>query len=182
MKGLVHGLGVSGLAHLTWVFFKVGFVFFGGGFLLIPTLHRELVVHLGWLSPREFVDGVAMSQLTPGPVAILATFCGYARGGTLGAVFATMSVFTPAFVLMIGLTKLYDRMREMEPVRAVMSVLPPVIIGLLLAAALDIGKTVPLSPLPIVVGIIALAAMLRYNVNPAILIILGCVIGVISNM
>jgi hypothetical protein len=58
-------------------FLKTGLVFFGGGFVLIPVLHHRLVTELGWLSPREFLDGVAISNLTPGPIAVLATFAGY---------------------------------------------------------------------------------------------------------
>ena len=62
----------SSLMGTAWTFLKVGFVFFGGGFVLVPVLHHKLVVSLGWLSSQEFLDGVAISNLTPGPIALLA--------------------------------------------------------------------------------------------------------------
>src|ERR1035441_11123120 len=59
--------------------------FFGGGFALVPVLHQTLVEKLGWLSPQEFIDGVAISNLTPGPISVLATFAGYRLRGIAGA-------------------------------------------------------------------------------------------------
>lgn len=181
MKGsLWLGVGWAALGHLGWVFLKVGFVFFGGGFLLIPILHRDLVVHLKWLSHSEFVDGVAFSQLTPGPVAILATFCGFERGGVAGAVVATFCVFLPAFILMVVLSHVYTRIRELAPVQSIMRVFPPAIVGLLVAAAFDIGRPIFTGPVPVVVGLGSLMMMLRYNVSPALLIMAGAIIGLIT--
>ena len=68
--------GGTSLVSIAWVFLKVGCVFFGGGFVLVPILQQKLE-SLGWLSPREFIDGVAISNLTPGPIAVLATFAGF---------------------------------------------------------------------------------------------------------
>jgi hypothetical protein len=73
---------------LIATFFKIGLVFFGGGFVLIPVLHNRLVIQLGWLKPQEFLDGVAISNLTPGPIAVLATFAGFHLAGTIGALAA----------------------------------------------------------------------------------------------
>jgi len=174
------GAGWAALGHLSWIFLKVGFVFFGGGFLLIPILHRDLVVNLQWLSHSEFVDGVALSQLTPGPVAILATFCGFERGGVVGAVVATFFVFLPAFALMVGLTHVYTRLRELAPVQSVMRVFPPAIVGLLIAAAFDIGRPIFTGPVPVLVGLASLLIMLRFNVSPALLILAGAVIGLMT--
>jgi len=172
--------GCQTLVHLSWVFLKVGFVFFGGGYLLIPILHRELVVGLRWLTQQEFVDGVALSQLTPGPVAILATFCGFRRAGVAGAVFATLFVFLPAFALMVILTRVYARFRELPTVQSVLQVFPPAIIGMLVAAAVDIGRPLLISPVPILVAIVSLVAMVRFNLSPVILIGLGALIGLLG--
>jgi chromate transporter len=176
-RSLVLGIGWSALAHLGWVFLKVGFVFFGGGFLLVPLLHRELIQNLHWMSQKEFVDGVALSQLTPGPVAILATFCGFQRGGAVGALLATVCVFAPAFALMCFMTGVYGRVRDLAPVRSAMQVFPPAIVGLLLAAALDLGRPIVTGAVPVIVGVVSLIAMVRFNVNPALLILGGALVG-----
>lgn len=168
--------------HVSAVFLKVGFVFFGGGFLLIPVLHRELVEGLAWLTPHQFVDGVALSQLTPGPVAILATFCGYQRAGVPGAIAATFFVFLPAFVLMSAMTGFYARTRELPAVQAVMKALPPVVVGLIFATALELGRPLASKPVPIVVTAAALFLLVRFRVPPAILIAGGALTGLAVHM
>jgi chromate transporter len=179
MRRLLFGIGVGGMGTLAWVFLKIGFVFFGGGFLLIPLLHHELVVSRGWLTQSAFIDGVAISQLTPGPVAILATFCGFVRGGVVGAAIATVCVFLPAFVLMIVLTHVYERARRMDGVRKVMDGLLPAIVGLLAASAFDIAKATILTPWHALLGLAAVVVLIRTNVSPALLILAGALAGVL---
>lgn len=76
---------MGSLATIAWTFLKIGLVFVGGGYVLIPLLHRIMVDQYHWLTMKEFLDGLALSQLTPGPLAILATFVGYRAGGFAGA-------------------------------------------------------------------------------------------------
>ena len=80
---------MAAFLKLCGVFLKIGVIFFGGGYVLIPLLHRIMVDQLHWLSLKEFLDGVALSQLTPGPLAMLATFTGYKAAGFAGALAAT---------------------------------------------------------------------------------------------
>ncbi len=178
-RSLLFGVGAKALGSLAWVFLKIGFVFFGGGFLLIPVLQNELVRHRGWLTQAQFIDGVAISQLTPGPVAILATFCGFVRGGVAGAVIATVAAFLPAFALMCMLTHIYERARQMDGVRKVMDSFLPAIVGLLVASAVEIGKASILTPWHAVLGFVALVAFARFNVSPALAILAGAIAGVL---
>jgi len=67
---------MAALVKLAGIFLKIGVIFFGGGYVLIPLLHRIMVDQNAWLTQREFLDGLALSQLTPGPLAMLATFTG----------------------------------------------------------------------------------------------------------
>ena len=99
--------GGSSLATIASTFLKVGCVFFGGGFVLVPILQQKLVSTLGWLTPTQFMDGVAISNLTPGPIAVLATFTGFHLYGISGALVATLCLFAPAFVLMTVLSHEY---------------------------------------------------------------------------
>jgi chromate transporter len=116
-------------------FLKMGLVFFGGGFALVPVLHHRLVTELGWLNPREFLDGVAISNLTPGPIAVLATFAGYRVAGAAGALVATVALLAPAMGLMWLLSGQYQRYRGDERVQRFLAGVNPAVTGLILSAA-----------------------------------------------
>lgn len=130
----------AGLGKLTAVFLQIGLVFFGGGFVLLPVLHDRLVTRLGWLSPREFVDGVAISQLTPGPIAVLATFAGYHEGGVAGALVATAALFAPGLLFMLFLCSQYERRRDQPWARRFLAGVNPAVAGMVLAAAVALGR------------------------------------------
>src|SRR6266545_3453378 len=98
------------IVKLGWLFFKIGLIFFGGGYVLIPLLHRIMVDQLHWLTLTEFLDGVALSQLTPGPLAMLATYTGFKAGGIAGAVVSTVFIFLPCTGLMLFLSSRYERL------------------------------------------------------------------------
>ncbi len=129
------------LGSIGATFLKIGLVFFGGGFVLLPLLHDRLVTDLRWLSAREFLDGVAISNLTPGPIAVLATFAGYRAGGVFGAVVATIAIFTPGVGLMMFLSRQYERYRDDRRVRRFLTGVNPAVTGLVLSAAVLLGRT-----------------------------------------
>jgi len=130
----------AGLAKLAAVFFQIGLIFFGGGFVLLPVLHSRLVTKLGWLTQREFVDGVAISQLTPGPIAVLATFAGYHEGGVAGALVATAALFAPGFLFMLFLSSQYERRKDQPWARRFLAGVNPAVAGMVLAAAVALGQ------------------------------------------
>ena len=132
---------MSGLAKLAWIYLKIGMIFFGGGYVLIPLLHRIMVDQYGWLSLREFLDGLALSQLTPGPLAMLATFTGFRVGGFWGGLIATFFIFLPCTVLMLYISSHYEKFRNMELFRKTLNGLLPAVVGLVAAAAWNLGTT-----------------------------------------
>jgi chromate transporter len=132
---------MSGLVNLAWVFLKIGLIFFGGGYVLIPLLHRLMVDQYRWLTLREFLDGVALSQLTPGPLAILATFTGFRAGGFWGGVVATFFIFLPCTALMLFISSRYERFSTMEIFRETLDGVLPAVVGLVAAAAWNLGTT-----------------------------------------
>lgn len=132
---------MGGIGKLAWIFFKIGLIFFGGGYVLIPLLHRIMVDQLHWLTMSEFLDGVALSQLTPGPLAMLATYAGFKAGGLAGALVATVCIFLPGTLLMLFLSSRYERLRNMDLVKATLDGILPAVVGLVAAAAYSLGKT-----------------------------------------
>ena len=130
---------LSLLGSTTMTFLKMGLVFFGGGFALVPVLHHRLVTQLGWLNPREFLDGVAISNLTPGPIAVLATFAGYHVGGVPGALVATAALLAPAMGLMWLMSWQYERFRGDDRAQRLLAGVNPAVTGLILSAAVLLG-------------------------------------------
>ena len=129
---------LSLLGSLTMTFLKMGVVFFGGGFVLVPLLHRRLVTDLAWLSPREFLDGVAISNLTPGPIAVLATFAGYRVAGVPGALVATAALLAPALGLMLVIMQQYERYHGDDRAQRFLNGVNPAAAGLILSAAVSL--------------------------------------------
>ena len=93
-------------SHTTFPnFFKIGLFSFGGGYAMLPLIQQEIVVNNNWLTLSEFIDVVAISQVTPGPIAInAATFVGYKMAGVLGSMAATLGVVTPSLLVVLTLT------------------------------------------------------------------------------
>jgi chromate transporter len=172
-------LASVGLAGLTSTFFKIGLIFFGGGFVLVPILHNRLVSQLGWLTPGEFLDGVAISQLTPGPIAVLATFAGYHVAGISGAIVATAALFMPAVLLMLLISHFYERLRHVTAVRDFLAGVVPAVVGLVLAAALALapGTLSWQRPAGLVLSAVALGLLAWRKWHPAIVLALGAGIG-----
>ncbi|HJV67004.1 MAG TPA: chromate transporter [Geomonas sp.] len=132
---------MTGILQLSWIFLKVGLIFFGGGYVLIPLLHRMMVDQMHWLTLKEFLDGVALSQLTPGPLAMLATFVGFQRDGFFGALAGTVFVFLPCTSLMLFLTSRYERFRQIEAFNHFLDGILPAVVGLIFAAGYTLGKS-----------------------------------------
>ena len=165
--------------QLFLTFFKIGVFGFGGGYAMISLIQAEVVANHGWISAAQFVDIIAISQVTPGPIAInSATYIGYtATGSVWGSALATLGVCTPSLIIMLIASHFYLRMKDNPYVSQVMRALRPVVIGLILAAALLL-----LTPdnfidwkSYLIFGAVLVAAMRK--VSPILLIVLAGVAG-----
>jgi len=105
------------IAGLSLNLSKIGALAFGGGFTAIPLIQYEMVERYQWLSTKEFLDGIALGQVTPGPILITATFVGYKVASLLGAFMATLGIFFPSFFILVLLIPYHDRLRGVEKVR-----------------------------------------------------------------
>ena len=165
------------LASVFVTFLKVGFVFFGGGFVLIPILHHRLVTELRWLSTREFLDGVAISNLTPGPIAVLATFAGYRVAGIGGALAATIALFAPAAVLMLVISHQYTRFRDDRRVVRFLSGVNPAVTGLIASAAVLLGQSALASWRGFLLAGLSFILLVRFRWHPAFVLAIGAAAG-----
>ena len=165
--------------QLFYVFFKIGLFGFGGGYAMISLIQNEVVAHHGWISASQFADIIAISQMTPGPIAInSATYIGYtATGSVWGSALATLGVCTPSLVIMLLVSRFYLKMKNNPYVSQVMKSLRPVVIGLILAAALLLFTKENFIDYKsyIIFGVCLVAAI--KGVNPILLIVLSGVAG-----
>ena len=122
---------------LFLVFFKVGLFSFGGGYAILPLMQHEVVDINKWISFKEFMDIVAVSQITPGPISInLATHVGYRIGGTLGSTIATTSVVLPSIIIVSLIVIFLKRFSKLPVVQRIFKSLRVTIVGLILAAGI----------------------------------------------
>ena len=130
---------MTALFTIAWIYFRIGLIFVGGGYVLIPLLNHIMVEQYRWLTLRQFLDGLALSQLTPGPLAMLATFTGFRAGGFPGALIATICIFIPCVVLMLVVGRNYDRLKKIDIIGSTLDGLLPAVVGLVAAAAWNLG-------------------------------------------
>ena len=165
------------LSSTAMIFLKIGMVFFGGGFVLVPVLHHRLVTQLGWLNAREFLDGVAISNLTPGPIAVLATFAGFHVAGVAGAFVATAALLAPALVLMWIMSGQYERFRDDPRAQNFLCGVNPAVTGLILSAAILLGGSAILSWRGILLCAASLLLLARFRWHPAFVLAIGALLG-----
>ena len=123
--------------NLFFVFFKVGLFSFGGGYAILPLMQHEVVDVNKWISFKEFMDIVAISQITPGPISInLATHVGYRIGETLGSTIATTSVVLPSIIIVSLIVIFLKRFSKLPVVQRIFKSLRVTIVGLILAAGI----------------------------------------------
>ncbi len=170
-------VGTGPLGGMAAAFFKIGLVFFGGGFVLIPILHAQLVGRLHWLTQQEFIDGVAISNLTPGPIAVLATFTGFHLHGVAGALVATGALFAPATILMLGLSWQYERLKGTRRAQDFLAGVTPAVVGLVVGAALLLAPgSIPSLKALLFAGL-ALLLLTRFKWHPAFVLAMGAALG-----
>jgi chromate transporter len=170
-------LGRAG--ELAFVFLKVGTVIFGGGFAAIPFLQHEVVDLRQWLTMREFIDCVALGQITPGPVAIMGAFIGYKVLGLPGALIAAAGTFLPSTLMLIGLIHVYRRIKDNPLVRGFLSGVMPAIAGMLLSATVFVGRSAISGAASALIAALGLALLLRFRLDPVWLILGGGLVGLV---
>lgn len=162
-------------------YLKIGFFGFGGGYTMLSLVQHEVVERHHWLTNAQLTDIVAISQMTPGPIAInSATYVGYTvTGSVLGSLLATFAVSLPSLTIMLMVTRFYLKLQNNSYVAGVLSGMKPMMIGMILAAAMLLLNSDTFIDYKswIIFGACFVASVLK--VNPIILIVLSGVVGVL---
>lgn len=177
---------------LFLTFLKIGAFTFGGGLAMLPLMQEEVLAH-GWLELSEIINFIAISESTPGPIAInMATYIGSETAGFWGSVCATLGVVLPSFVIILIVARCYEKFKESKIVQGCMTGLKPAVVGLIGSALISAALTVffpaglTLAVLKniafytsLVIFAVSLVLSLK-KVHPIIVICLSAVLGIIS--
>jgi len=132
-----------GLFDLAALMFRVDLFAFGGGFASVPLMFHEVVNVNSWLDSKTFLDGIALGQVTPGPIVITATFIGYLLYGLLGAGIATISIFLPSFLIVVGGAPYFDKLRSFPLFNKAVAGVIASFVGLLLSVTVLFALKIP---------------------------------------
>jgi chromate transporter len=136
------------LFELAVTMARIDLFAFGGGFAALPLMFHEVVVVHSWLDSSTFINGLALGQVTPGPIVITATFVGYLTYGFWGGVVATIGIFTPSFLFVVGTVPYYDRLRSSQIYQKMFQGILFSFVGLLLSVTIKLALAVPWSWFP----------------------------------
>ncbi|WP_236794413.1 chromate efflux transporter [Amycolatopsis sp. GM8] len=137
----VGALGAGVLASVAWVAIKVGALSYGGGFVIIPLMRADAVDHYHWMTGGQFLNAVALGQITPGPVVQTVAVVGYAAAGLAGGVLASVIAFSPSFAFVLLGARHFDRLRGNPNVRAFLDGAGPAAIGAIFGSAVPLALT-----------------------------------------
>ena len=140
VAGAVRLGATAGLGALAWTAFKVGALSYGGGFVIVPLMRSDVVGHHHWLSPTQFLDAVALGQVTPGPVVLTVAAVGYAVAGIGGGLLAAAVAFGPSFGFVLGGAGRFDRVRRSGRARAFLDGAGPAAIGAIAGSAIPLAS------------------------------------------
>jgi chromate transporter len=161
---------------VAWVAFKVGALSYGGGFVIIPLMQSDAVNHYHWMTAAQFLNAVALGQITPGPVVQTVAVVGYAAAGLAGGILASAVAFTPSFAFVLLGARHFGRLRDNDNARAFLDGAGPAAIGAILGSAISLTRALS-QPWQFAVLAGALVLMLALRRGAVLTLLAAGVIG-----
>src|SRR6266566_648182 len=163
-------------------FLKIGALLFGSGYVLLAVLREDLVTRMHWLTETQLLDGIAVSQATPGPFFTVATFLGYVLSGWRGAALGTVGMFVPAFVYVAVTASALPRLRKSPTARAFLDGVNAAAVALMAFVGFQFARASVVTPLAAVIAMVSAVLAVRFKVNSAWLILGGALIGLLVRL
>lgn len=176
--------------RLFWAFFQIGLFSFGGGYAAVPLIQSQIVEANGWMEMSQFADLITIAEMTPGPIAVnCATFVGQQMAGLPGAVMCTLGCVMPSLIIVLTLSWLYMRFRNLRTVQGVLTGLRPAIVAMIASAGLSLLvlalfnstlSDIVLSDfrlVEVVIFLVSLVLLRKYKLNPIVVIFGSGIVG-----
>lgn len=165
------------ILKFLWVLFYINLFTIGGGFVMIPLLQREIVEHYHWLTNKEFIDSIAIGQLTPGPLTIMNAFIGYKIFGVWGSVGAVVSTYLPSIIIVTIVSHYYVQFRNSWIVNASFQGIRPAVMGLLAAVAITLGRESLIDIPTILIAVGSFSIIVFTKIDPTFIILGAGILG-----
>jgi chromate transporter len=174
-------MGVTAIIlKLFTVFAKIGAFSFGGGYAMLPFIYKELVIKNAWITLKQYSDIIAISQMTPGAVAIsYASFIGYKFGGIIGCIAASLGVILPSFLMIVLIASVFKHVYEKNIVKAIFMGIRPGTLGLLAAAAYTITVSNVADIKGILIFVASLGILFRTKIDPIVILLGAGFVGIL---
>ncbi|MEO2117773.1 MAG: chromate transporter [Methanocaldococcus sp.] len=161
---------------LSTLMMKVDVFAFGGGYGSVPFMLHEVVDKYKLMDAKTFMDGIALGQITPGPIVITATFVGYLVGGFIGSIVATISVFTPSFIILLSSIPIFDSLKHNPIFKNILHVILVSFVGLLVAVTIRFTLLVDWSIPALIIFIVSFLLLYR-KYNMLLVVLLSLILG-----
>lgn len=168
------------LIKLFLVFLKIGAFSFGGGYAVLSLIQKEIVESYGWISGADFIDIVAIAEMTPGPIAVNAsTFVGYKLGGFAGSLIGTLSVLLIPFTVVLLVSIYFNKFKHLDGVKWVLRGIRPAVLGLIASACFKIAKISFIDYKGVIIAILIFISVYKYKIHPIIALLLSGLLGIL---
>lgn len=168
------------ILNLFLTFLKIGAFSFGGGYAVLSLIQQEVIERNGWISPTDFIDIVAISEMTPGPIAVnSSTFVGFKMSSVLGSAVATIGVVLVPIIITLIVSIYYNKFKHLKQVNWVILGIRPAVLGLIAAALVKIGKTSVVDIKGAIIAVLVFIGVYKFKVNPIIALIASGILGVV---
>lgn len=166
------------LFNLAVLMFRIDLFAFGGGFASVPLMFHEIVEVRNWIDKQTFMNGIILGQVTPGPIVITATFIGYLLAGLIGAIVATICIFLPSFLIVVGIAPYFDKLRFSPYFNKIIGGVLCSFVGLLLAVTIRFAMNVQWDLSRLLLAISAFAALF-FKIDILWVVLLGAAISIV---
>ncbi|MGI6587116.1 MAG: chromate transporter [Gracilibacteraceae bacterium] len=171
---------MTALLKLFLAFLKIGAFSFGGGYAVLALIQKEVIENNGWILPKDFIDIVAVAEMTPGPIAVnSSTFVGYRVAGIAGSAIATFAVVLVPITITLIVSVYYNKFKHLKQVNWVIKGIRPAVLGLIAAACIKIAWASIVDIKGIIIALMVFLGIYKLKINPIIAIIASGVLGVI---
>ncbi len=168
------------LIQLFLYFLKIGAILFGGGYVLFAYINYDIVTQYQWLNEKQLLDAISVGQITPGPLSSAVTFIGYLIEGLPGAILSTIAIFLPSFLFVFLLGKFLPQLRKSPLAQSFLDGVNSGVVALIIAVGLTLMHNSINAVGPAIIFIIGIFVLLKYKLDPALLILSGGLIGLMN--